>query len=80
MNQFHGTYHASDNLDYEYDATWTEHAAGLLWSATIVRDRRVLAHPNGLMPGITPDRGEPQSLVRNAIHEAIERLSAAPAS
>lgn len=74
MNQLHGTYHASDGLDYEYDATWTEPAAGLLWSATIVRDCKTLAQPDGLMPGVTRDSGELQLLVRNAIHDAIERL------
>lgn len=74
MNQLQGTYHASNSLIYEYDATWTEHLAGLLWSATILQERKVLTHVEGLIPSATGDRGELESPVRNAIHDAIERL------
>lgn len=74
MNEVHGTYHASDNITYEYDVTWNEHAAGLLWSATIRRDRELFAQPEGLIPTVTGYREAPQSLVRDAIHGTIERL------
>ena len=77
MYQLQGTYRASTNLTYEYDATWREHSAGLLWSATILQEHKALAHREGLVPSGTVERVEPESLVRTVIHEAIEILSRA---
>ena len=76
MNQIHGTYRASDNSTYEYDATWNEPPVGPLWNATVLREGKAVAHPSGII-AVSGDR-DPESLVRNAIHEAIERLTRAP--
>jgi len=73
----HGRYATpSDDLEYEFDATWHEGAEGLTWNAS-VRVKRPWAC--GLYPtGILPVTNVPiaKALVRSAVHSAVERCLA----
>jgi hypothetical protein len=60
-------------IEYEYDATWRNTPAGLIWSATVSVDGRHAARPMGMMHGAVAAAED--SAVREAIKRAIEALA-----
>ena len=69
----HGHYQsARDEVEYEYDAIWTELPAGLTWNATVrsTRPLGIALFPLGTMRGSSSLPGE--AIVRLAVCRAID--------
>jgi hypothetical protein len=72
--QIYGRYSARDGRSFEFDASWACEAIGVVWSATILADGRVVARPCGLLRGGVSDDEHSEEQVTRAIHAAIEAL------
>jgi len=70
---------AGSRVAYEYDVTWTRHAAGFVWNATVTAGGLLVLRPSGITrlnsSGITEAFSSPELLVRRSVESAIQEIA-----
>jgi hypothetical protein len=76
MGQITGGLAAIAGDVYEYDASWAEHPAGLLWTATVLHRRKVALRPSGVIVVTADDLENMRQIVHDLVEQSIRKMVA----